>query len=599
MDVSQRIAALRRLLEERGLAAWVVPSADPHQSEYVAPRWRRRAFISGFDGSAGTVVVAARQAGLWTDSRYFLQAGQQLAGSGIELFKMGEEGVPDWPQWLAGQLDRGARVGMNPEVFSLGEWRRVETLLREAGLEVVAVFPDLVDQVWGDARPAAPAEPVRAQPLEFAGTSAAEKLAGLRESMEQHRAGATLVCALDEIAWLLNLRGADIAHNPVFLAYLLVEQQRATLFSAPERFPAAAREALPGEVELRPYQQVEAALEQLGSRGTGLWLDPASASQRMASLAEGAGAELIVAPSPVAAWKARKNDAEIAGMRRAHHLEGLVLARFGHWLDNSLARGQLDELAVVDKIESLRAENPDYLFPSFSTIAAWGPNGAIVHYEVDRASNRSFGADGLLLVDCGAQYPFGTTDVTRTYALAKPSQQQRHVYTQVLKAHLALSRAVFLRGADGYQLDVIARSVIWQAGMHYGHGTGHGVGAALCVHEGPFSVSARKVLEPLQAGNVLSIEPGIYLADRFGVRIENLAVVVERGENEFGSFLGFEPLTLCPYERRLIDTGLLTDEEIEQVDAYHRLVEERLAEDLEPEVAGWLRRACQPLSRED
>ncbi len=592
-EAARRIELLRKLMRRKRLEAWVVPSADPHNSEYVAPRWQRRAFITGFDGSAGTAVIGADWAGLWTDSRYFLQAERQLAGSGIVLHRLGVKDVPDWPEYLAGRLAAGCRVGLNPEVVTERQWKKLAEQFAKKKIKLVP-SADLVDAVWPD-RPEPPEEPVISHPLKWAGESTRSKLERLRKQLGRVGADAAVICALDEIAWLLNLRGSDIPCNPVFLSYLVVERRRAVLFTSQRRLSAAARRSLEGLVKVAGYGEVEKELARLGGRSARVWFDPAAANHRLVDLARRAGAGIVLLPGPVAEWKARKNAAELSGMRLAHLQEGQVLVRLWRWLEERLSRGRLSERDVVERIERLRAGQKGYRFPSFETIAAHGPNGAIVHYQVKPDTCRSFGRSGLLLVDTGAQYTHGTTDCTRTFALGRPTAEQKRLYTTVLKAHLALCSALFVEGTDGYQLDVIAREKMWRAGLHYGHGTGHGVGAALCVHEGPMSISMRKVLRPIEPGHVVSIEPGIYIEGKFGIRIENLAVVREKKNTPFGRFFGFEQLTLCPYQRELIDTSLLDADERNQVDSYHRQVFEQLAPGLEPAERNWLRQRCRPL----
>ncbi len=593
MNVPERIAALRKLMTEVGLQAYVVPSADPHQSEYVARCFRRRSFVSGFTGSAGTLAVCADKAGLWTDSRYFVQASRQLEGSGIELYKLGEPGVPELENWLATELGADGRVGLDPRLFSLTSFEKLTQALEPAGVEIVKVDDNLVDRVWGAERPVPPAGEIRVHPSDYAGEPSGAKIERLRAALAERASAAHVVCALDEIAWLFNLRGADVSFNPVFIAYAVVEKEGASLFVDEGKLSPEARQALGDYVTVKPYSEIEKALSGLGQTGARVWLDPATCSRWVANRLSGAGAELIRETGPLPAWKAKKNAAEIAGFRAAHLREGESLVRLLAWLHESSAAAS--EKDVVDKIEEIRGGFSEYIGPSFETIAACGPNGAIVHYGVTPESNRELGSGEILLVDTGGQYVDGTTDATRTMALGSPSAEQRRAYTAVLKGHLLLSRSRFLAGADGYQLDVLARAPLWAAGLHYGHGTGHGVGAALCVHEGPFSVSMRKVLVPLEAGNVLSIEPGYYKEDAFGIRIENLALVAEREQTDSGTFLSFETLTLAPYERDLIEIDGLSPEDIEQINDYHQRVYEELASRLDEQTKTWLRKATRPL----
>ncbi len=598
MQVVEAIATLRSLMQERDLAAWVVPSADPHQSEYVAPNWLRRGFITGFDGSAGTAVFTADSAGLWTDSRYFLQAGQQLEGSGIELFKVGLPETLSFEKWLGQELSEGDRVGVNAEVFSIQGYDELEKALQEKGIELVALAEDLTDLVWAEQRPAMPDAPVRLHPMDCAGQSVEDKLARLAERLEEAQADALLICALDEVAWTFNLRGGDIAFNPVFIAWGLVQPERTVLFTDAERISEEARQALPAAVELRPYADIEDACRALGDAGATVWLDPAVANKHLAVLLEDSGAQLKLDTGPVPAWKAVKNEAELAGMKAAHVRDGVAMVRFLRWLEQAVPAGGVSELSAEQHLLQLRAQGERYIGPSFRTIAGYRGHGAIVHYAASEESNAQVDPEGILLVDSGGQYQDGTTDITRTMALGEPTAEQRRAYTCVLRGHLRLRGARFPKGTDGYQLDVLARAALWDYYLNYGHGTGHGVGAALCVHEGPFSVSPRKNFTALEAGNVLSNEPGFYKEDEFGIRIENLVQVVHHCENESGEFLGFEDLTLCPYDLTLIDSSLLNVGERAQVNAYHQLVRETLSPLLDDEERAWLREATRELPLE-
>ncbi|MFH1464986.1 MAG: aminopeptidase P family protein [Pseudomonadota bacterium] len=595
MSVTSNLASLRALMAERGLDAWVVPSADAHQSEYVSRNWLRRGFITGFDGSAGTAAILAEKAGLWTDGRYFLQAGQQLEGSGIDLFKTGLPGVPTLEAWLAETLSAGQRVGVNAAVFSVNGHADLEKALSPKGIELVPVPEDLVDLVWGVAQPPMPEAIVRVHPEAFAGESVDQKLARIEGVLAREGADALLICALDEIAWVFNLRGADIDYNPVFIAWALVEKGKATLFTGLTRLGPEVRDALPVSVALRPYEDIDAACAALGAAGAKVWLDPAVGSKRLAVLLAEQGATLHLATGPIPAWKAVKNAAELAGIRAAHVRDGVAMVRFLRWLEGAVPEGGVTELSAEEVLAGFRAQGERYVGPSFRTIAGYAGHGAIVHYAASPATCAELLPEGLFLIDSGGQYLDGTTDITRTVALGEPTGEQRRAYTAVLRGHLRLRGARFAAGTNGYQLDVLARSPLWDFYLDYNHGTGHGVGASLCVHEGPFSVSLRKNLTPLQIGNVLSNEPGYYKAGEFGIRVENLVQVVKAAENEHGIFLGFDDLTLCPYDRRLLDSSLLSDGERVQVNAYHARVLRVLGPLLEPAERAWLEAACAPL----
>jgi Xaa-Pro aminopeptidase len=584
--IPERLATLRTLMEKNELAAYIVPSADPHQSEYVASRWQRRVYISGFTGSAGTVALTLDAGGLWTDSRYFLQAETQLAGSGLELFRVGNTDVPELEDWLGAVLTEGAVVGADPWVFSVGAWDAMANKLKGHGVELVAVDIDLVEDVWGDDCPALPASTILAHPVEFAGVSVDEKLMSMAAALTEAGADAYLMAALDEIAWFFNLRGADVDFNPVFIAYALITREGATLFTEPSRLDPAAREGLPASVAVAPYDGILDAIA--GLEGKKVWFDPALVNRRLGEALGEAGALAGRRKGPVMDWKGAKNPAEAAGIRAAHVRDGVAMVRFLRWLEEAVPAGGQTELSVEEKLLALRAEGERYVGPSFSAIVGYAGHGAIVHYRATEESCAEIRPEGILLVDSGGQYLDGTTDITRTLAMGPPTEQQRRAYTAVLRGHLRLGHARFAAGTDGYQLDILARSALWEEALDYGHGTGHGVGAYLCVHEGPFSVSLRKNLTPLVPGNVLSNEPGFYETDGFGIRIENLILTVEDQENPYGRFLAFEALTLCPYDRRLIEKGMLTAKEIGWVDAYHATVRAALSPLLDGADLTWL-----------
>lgn len=577
--IQERVQKLRGILAGQGISAYVVPSADQHQSEYVAPKWSRREYMSGFTGSAGLFALNKDTAGLWTDGRYFEQAEAELKDTSIDLFRQGKEGVPDWQEWMIKTLPKGSRVGINPDLFSSQAYQKISGSFQAAGLELVPVEEDLVDKVWSE-RPELPKEGFYAHPLTFAGESHGDKIARLQKTLKENSAKAIVVSALDEIAWLFNLRGRDVPNNPVFYAYAIVSEGKATLFTDPDKVGADLKAALGKSVELKPYQEFFPALSRLEGP---VWIDAATTSAAVETALKKGNITVLTKDSPIPAWKAVKNAAELKGMRAAHVRDGVAMVKFNRWLKANIGKTKIDEMSAADKLESFRREDKSFRGPSFSTIAGYRGHGALPHYRSTPQTNVELKAEGIFLLDSGAQYDDGTTDITRTYTLGTPSAHNKLVYTTVLKGHLLLARSLFPKGTNGYQLDVIARQPIWQEGLEYNHGTGHGVGAALCVHEGPFSVSPRKNLTPLEAGHILSNEPACYFAGDFGVRIENLVTVVEKKKSElFGQFLGFEDLTLCPHERELIDTSLLSPEDIKQVDAYHA----RVRRELEPLLSG-------------
>ncbi len=570
MMVQERVKNLQSLLRSHKLSAYVVPSSDPHQSEYVAPKWGRREFISGFTGSAGLFAASLDSAGLWTDGRYFEQAEVELLGSSIALFRQGQSGVPEWQDWMISTLQKGSRVGINPELFSAQAYQKIASQFSKAGLELVPQKDDLVDSIWAKDRPELPSEKLYAHPLAFAGEDHLSKLKRLRDRLKDASAQCLIISALDEIAWLFNLRGRDVPCNPVFYAYALVSADKAVLFTEASKLDADLQKILGPSVTIEAYETFAPSLESVAGP---VWLDPSTTSAAVEGALKNKGVVILNQESPIPGWKAVKNKAEIAGMEAAHVRDGVAMVRFSRWLKTTIGKEALDEIKVADKLESFRAMAKEYKGPSFATISGYGPHGALPHYRASGASNSPLKAEGIFLLDSGAQYDDGTTDITRTFALGKPTDRHKFIYTTVLKAHLLLARTLFPKGVNGYQLDAIARQPLWKEALDYNHGTGHGVGAALCVHEGPFSVSKRMNMTPLDVGNVLSNEPACYIPGDFGVRVENLVKVVVKNEGGInGAYLGFEDLTLCPHERDLIDKNLLSVEDRLQVDQYHARV---------------------------
>lgn len=595
MDVNQKISELRKRMKAAGLDAYIVLSTDPHQSEYVADCWQRRAYISGFDGSAGAVVVLADKAGLWTDSRYFLQGEQQLAGSPIALFKMGQPDVPTMEEWLVKELPKGAKVGLDHRTVSITAYDAMTKALSAGDLALTVVDKDLVEEIWAAERPAMPADPVRVHAAAFAGQGAEDKLTQLRARLDKEKADATVISALDELAWIFNLRGSDVSHNPVFIANAVVEKEKTTIFIDPAKVPGDVKASLPAHLDIAPYDAFDAYLDALGQKKITALLDPGTVSAHAAALLERAGAKVLKQSNGIQAAKAVKNNAEITGMRQAHMRDGVAMVQFLAWLDQAMGKQPLSELSVAAKLAEFRKEQPGCIGTSFTTIAGFGPHGAIVHYSANKETDSAINSPGILLLDSGGQYLSGTTDITRTLAVGNPTHEQKAAYTAVLQGHLQLSRACFPKGTDGYRLEVAARLPLWEAGLDYGHGTGHGVGAALCVHEGPFSVSPRKNLTPMEKGHILSIEPGYYKAGEFGIRIENLALTVDDTKHPESGFLTFEPLTLCPYDMKLIDREKLTKVEIAQINEYHAKVRETLKPSLDAETQKWLEEATKAL----
>ena len=585
MTTQEKIAALRTFMNTYQIDAWIVPSADPHQSEYMADHWKIRAWLSGFTGSAGTLVVTPDRAGLWTDSRYFLQAEQELADSGIDLFKLKMPGVPDHIQWLAALLPQGARLGFDGNVVSVAQVQKLRNALQTLRVQFF-YQQDLAAELWTE-RPAIPAEPVFLLDDRFCGESRVSKFSRVRAQLVQQKATAHLISPLDEIAWLLNLRGRDIDYNPVTISYAYISEQEVRLFIDPHKVNGDVRKVLEADgVILVPYHDLFSFLEQLPPESTVL-LDPHKTTQIVsdivASRATVRGGENLVF-----SMKAIKNPVELEGLRQAHVRDGVAMVKWLYWLDQQIGNRDLTEVTVVAPLEAFRRQGKYFQGLSFHTIAGYQANGAICHYAAKPETALSIKPEGLLLVDSGAQYADGTTDITRTLALAPPTEQQRRDFTLVLKGHIALATAKFPRGTSGAQLDTIARLVLWQQGLNYGHGTGHGIGHFLSVHEGPQSLRPESMVA-LEPGMVCSNEPGLYREGEYGIRIENLIITIPAEKTAFGTFYQFETVTLCPMDLDLVEPALFTNEERDWLNAYHRTVFEKLVSGLNTEEAAWLR----------
>ncbi len=593
-----RIAALRKEMTARGLAACIVPSADPHLSEYLPARWQGRLWLSGFTGSVGTLVVTADFAGVWVDSRYWVQAEAQLAGTCVRLMKIAAVTVPGHIDWLAEHVPAGGRVAVDGQVLSLGAHRALEAALGPRGV-TLDIGQDLLQAIW-PARPGLPAGPVYEHQAPYACVTRAEKLRGVREAMRARQAGAHLISTLDDIAWLFNLRGADVDYNPVFVAHALVRESDATLFVAPGKVDAALQAVLGADgVSVRPYAELPAALAALDA-GAVVLLDPARVTVGVqAALPTSARRVEAINPSTLA--KSRKTDAELVHVRAAMEQDGAALCEFFAWFEAALARGEtVTELTVDEILTAARARKPGYVSPSFGTIAGYNANGAMPHYRATAQSHATIAGDGLLLIDSGGQYVGGTTDITRVVAVGTPAAEQKRDYTLVLKGMIALSRARFPRGVLSPMLDAIARAPIWAGGAEYGHGTGHGVGYFMNVHEGPQVISHRAPAGPhtaMEPGMITSNEPGLYRPGRWGVRIENLVCNRPWQTTELGEFLAFETLTLCPIDTRCIDRAMLAADEVAWLDAYHAEVRERLLPHVEGAARDWLLATTLPLAQ--
>jgi Xaa-Pro aminopeptidase len=605
MDVAEKLEALRRFMHQKGLDAFVVNGSDPHASEYPPDRYRTREWISGFTGSAGTVIVTRDRAGLFTDGRYHLSAAEELAGTPIELFREGSQAVPSPENWLASQLAEGPgegirRVGVDGASFSTGQFRTYAAALPSAAELVPSTDP--FDEIWPD-RPTLPRNPIETVPEEITGSSAADRLERVRRELARSDTDWTLIASLDDIAWTLNLRGSDVAFNPVFVAFLLVGPAEAALFVDETKLTGPARASLKeAGVSTEAYDSVWELAPQRAGRGR-IFLSPERVPVSLFNRFQSPGADGtggVTEGIDVSTYlKARKNDTELEGIRRAMLKDGRAMVRFLAWLSESVRKSQRadrpTEVSAASKLAELRGAEEDFVGPSFETISAWGPNGAMVHYAPGRGEDVRLEEGTLYLLDSGGQYRHGTTDITRTLALGTPSEQARRDYTRVLQGHIALATTRFPVGTTGTHLDAIARRPLWAESANYGHGTGHGIGFYLSVHEGPQRISPKPSSVALEPGMICSNEPGLYRTGEYGIRIENLVAVVEHAAGPFGRFLAFETLTLCPLERELIATEMLSAEERRWVDEYHIWVRESLTPLLAENERSWLSERTAPL----
>ena len=593
-EINQRLESLREVMRREHLSAFIFPSTDAHQSEYVADHWQGRTWISGFNGSAGTAVVTMKSAALWTDSRYFLAAEEQLKGTEFQLMKLKIEGTPTISEWLAQELQgENAEVGLDGMVNSYHETMGLIADLRKSGGITVRTNFDPLGLIWTD-RPAIPANPVEIQPMEFAGESVASKISRIRTALRQRHADGMLISALDDIAWTLNLRGTDVHCVPVFVSYLLISSQQVSLYVDSAKINDEVKAYLTENgISLYPYNKVAEGLERYSEYN--ILLDGDETSYFLWKTVK--CQEIIAGNSPVPAMKAQKNDREIAGFRQAMLRDGVAMVKFLRWLKPAVEAGGQTEISIDGKLTSLRAEQHLFRDISFDTIAGYQAHGAIVHYEATPETDVALKPEGLILIDSGAQYQDGTTDITRTIALGPVTEEMKHVYTLVLKGHIQLELAKFPDGASGTQLDALARECMWREGYNYLHGTGHGVGACLSVHEGPHQIRMEWKPTPLRAGMTVTDEPGLYLSGKFGVRIENTLLIKGYQTTEFGKFLQMESLTLCPIDLTPVDFSMLQPEEIEWLDTYHRDVFEKLSPYLEGEDMEWLREATRPVDR--
>ena len=589
--INERVELIRKRMREDGLSAWYVTGTDPHQSEYVASRWRTREFISGFSGSAGTVVITLDKALLWVDSRYYLQGEEEIKGSEYTLMKEGLENVDSPIDWLCKNMKAGEKVGVDRATIAIDDYTTMGSKLKDKRVSFV-LTDDYFAKVWKD-RPALPFSKCVSMKDEYAGFTRAAKINFVRLKMRQKEVEWTFISSIDDIAWLTNLRGDDIPCNPVFISYAFISFTKAVLFVNKKRFDKDLLKKVSEDFEIRPYEDAEKDLVELAKKGKGLYSSKKVSCSFIDILRKKKNTDDTDITTNL---KARKNPVEMEGMRRAHFLDGVAFANFMAGID---PLGSYTELEIARRFEDERKKMEGYLGPSFEPISAFNEHGAVVHYSPAPETDKKVEGQGLLVLDTGSQFEFGTTDLTRTLLFgAEATEAQKKDYTLVLKGHLALARQIFPKGTIGTHLDVLAKQFLWCSTETYMHGTGHGVGCRLNVHEGPVNISARLRDVPLETGMVISDEPGVYKAGRYGIRIENLIACQSYTESEFGEFYNFEILSMVPYERKLIDVRYLTDVEIAQIDAYHQWVRDQLIDYVFEETKPWLEEATSPLKRD-
>ncbi|TLX71531.1 aminopeptidase P family protein [Labilibacter sediminis] len=592
MLTSEKVFLLRTKMLSLGIDAFIIPGSDPHMSEYTAAHWKKREFISGFTGSAGTVVILAEEAGLWTDSRYYLQAEEELNGSGIDLFKSSEPDTPDYADWIAERLNPGSTLAFEGEVFSLDDARKLSKKFKPYG---ISLDPNqtLLDEIW-EGRPPIPENPVILHDTKYAGYNRCEKIEKIRIEMRTHDASHYIITALDEIAWTLNLRGNDVPYNPVFHAYLIISLDAVYLFIDTHKITASiGKQLAQDDISVHLYQDIFKWIKDMPIE-SGLLFDSSTTNAQIYSLIPREVIK-IEKPSIVRDLKGAKNKTEQDGFRAAMIKDGVAMVKFLHWLETNVPQGTVSEISASKQLKKFRAENENFVGESFNSISGFAAHGAIVHYSVNKETDIKLTPDNFYLIDSGGQYFEGTTDITRTIHLGTPTEQQKTDFTMVLKGNIALDTTSFPVGTRGVHLDILARKALWSIGLNYGHGTGHGVGCFLNVHEGPQSIRPNDNGVTLIEGMITSNEPGLYRTGQYGIRIENLILTVPSLKTEFGDFLKFETLTLCPVDLKSIKTSLLTHEEVDWLNSYHQTVYDKLAPVLDEERKAWLKTQTQQI----
>lgn len=582
--IHKRINNLRKFMEDKDIHAFIIPSTDSHLSEYPASHWASREWISGFTGSAGTVVVTREKAGLWTDSRYFLQAGNELKNTEIELFKEGLPTTPSIEEWLTSELSEGNYVGIDGNVYAAKEALSLSHKLNLNGLHVISDY-DPFEAIWND-RPEIPKNPIFVLPTEYSGESAKKKISRICDVVEKNGAKSLLVAALDTIAWIFNIRGNDVKCNPVAVSYAYISREETVLFIDPKKLTKETSDYLKKEgVTIAEYDKI---FDYVANSNTSFCLDSSKVTFNLYNTIP-SNSRIIDMPSPADLMKSIKNETEIQGFNTAMERDGVALVRFLMWLEKAIPEGGVTEIMIPKKLVEYRSQQKNFVGESFDTISGYGPNGAIVHYHVTEESSLEIKPEGFLLVDSGAQYFDGTTDITRTLAVGPLTEQMKKDYTMVLKGHINIATAIYPQGTRGSQIDILARKALWDNGLNYLHGTGHGIGHFLNVHEGPQNIRMNENPTTLQIGMVTSNEPGLYRANQYGIRIENLVLTQHETTTEFGDFYSFKTLTLCPIDKTPIVKEMLTEKEIEWFNLYHKFVYDRLSPLLTEEEKNWLK----------
>jgi len=588
MKIKEKLQQLRVAMKKNGVDAYIIPSSDPHQSEYVAPRWKTREWISGFTGSAGTVVVTDKKAGLWTDGRYFLQAEEELKDSGITLFKAGLPETPDYKVWISGELKKKGKVGFDSSVMSIGEVDGLKEIFESKGLSVKPC-KDLVDAIWKD-RPEFPSEKAKLHPVKYSGINRVEKFAAIRDKMKESEVDYHLFASLDDLAWLFNIRGTDVKCNPVVIGFGLIGKKSAELFVVEGKFKASDIKTLEKDgVKVKKYDDIYKTLSKIN--GKSIFIDPARCSQSILDAIDTKKVKVVRGTNMSQIMKAVKNKTEIEGMRKAHITDGVAMVKFLHWLDDNVPKGSVTEISASDKLAEFRSQGEDFTGLSFDTISGYGEHGAIIHYSATEETSIEIKPAGFYLIDSGGQYNTGTTDITRTVVVGKLTKKMKRDFTLVLKGHIRIASVKFPQGfTAGTHLDVLAREALWQNGLNYNHGTGHGIGAYLSVHEGPMGITPRWLETKLMPGMMMSNEPGYYESGQYGIRIENIVLVEEKEETPWGKFLGFKDLTMCPIDIRAIEPSLLSVEEKKWLNDYHKEVYKNISPLLDKDAKSWLKK---------